>query len=210
MADCVLFCAGEFHGLARPIDHGDVILGVDGGLAHLQALSLTPSAVLGDFDSLGYVPEGARVFPVEKDDTDCMLAVRYGLSQGLRRFYIYGGMEGQRLDHTLANLQTLLYLAQNGSIGYLIGKTQVATVITNSTLRFPEGTGTVSVFAMGGAARGVSIQGMKYALENGVLSPDFPLGVSNSLIGKKATVQVEDGSLLVIFPRGEFPEVCPC
>ena len=76
MGRCVIFCAGGFEKLALPIEEDDYILAADGGLAHLQKLGLAPDGILGDFDSLGYVPENAQVFPVEKDDTDAMLAVR--------------------------------------------------------------------------------------------------------------------------------------
>ena len=82
MKTCHIFCAGGFEKLACPIEEGDYILAADGGLKHLQALGLQPHGILGDFDSLGFVPEGAQVFPVEKDDTDSMLAVRKGLALG--------------------------------------------------------------------------------------------------------------------------------
>ena len=111
MNTCVIVCAGDFHEWIRPLDASDYLLAADGGLAHLQAQDLTPDGILGDFDSLGYVPEGAQVFPVEKDDTDSMLAIRRGLALGYRRFEIYGALDGKRLDHTIANLQSLLAMA---------------------------------------------------------------------------------------------------
>ena len=85
MGKCIVFCAAEFDKLAQSIAEDDYILAADGGLRHLETLSLKPHAILGDFDSLGYVPQGAAVFPVEKDDTDAMLAVRHGLERGSSR-----------------------------------------------------------------------------------------------------------------------------
>ena len=108
MGNCIIFCAGGFDGLLEAPTDNDYIIAADGGYRHAQALGITPHAILGDFDSLGFVPEEAEVFPVEKDDTDAMLAVRHGLEKGCKTFYIYGGMEGDRADHTVANLQTLL------------------------------------------------------------------------------------------------------
>ena len=201
MVNCIIFCAGEFDGLLEKPTKNDYIIAADGGCRHTQALGITPDAVWGDFDSLGFVPEGAEVFPVEKDDTDAMLAVRHGLKKGFDRFYIYGGMEGKRLDHTIANLQTLLYMAEKGSQGFLFGKRQIATAIKNDTLSLPAVNGTVSVFAMGGNARGVTIRGMQYETENITLSPGFPLGVSNHGIGKDAAITVKDGALLIIYDR---------
>ena len=177
------------------------MIAADGGYRHAQSLGLTPNCVLGDFDSLGFVPEGAQVFPVEKDDTDAMLAVRHGLSLGFGEFVIYGGLDGDRVDHTVANLQTLLFVKAHGGHGCLVGKTQIATVIQNDTLDLPDPKGTVSVFAMGGDAKGVSIRGLQYELESGSLSPSFPLGVSNHGRGVPARISVEDGTLLVIYDR---------
>lgn len=202
MASCVIFCAGDFAGLATPLEESDYILAADGGYAHIQSLGLTPDGVLGDFDSLGYVPEQAKIFPVEKDDTDAMLAVRHGLSLGYRRFLLYGSLEGPRLDHTVANFQTLQFLADRGAEGFLIGKEQVVTVLKNGTLRFPaEAEGILSVFCMGEDARGVTLTGLQYPLENGTLTPAFPLGVSNHFTGRPATVTVSKGSLLLIYDR---------
>ena len=200
MKSCVIFCAGEFHGLAEPVEDG-VCIAADGGLKHLQALGLTPDVILGDFDSLGYVPQNSNVFPVEKDDTDAMLAARRGLELGCRRFVFYGALEGPRLDHTVASFQTLQFLADRGARGYLMGKTAVVTLVKNGTLELPAGEGIVSVFCMGGDARGVTLRGLKYGLDNGTLSTGFPLGVSNHLVGTPASVTVEDGSLLVFYPR---------
>ena len=202
MKKCIILCAGGFDGLLSAPGEGDYIIAADGGYRHAQALGITPDCILGDFDSLGFVPEGANVFPVEKDDTDAMLAVRHGLSLGFEEFEVYGGMEGDRVDHTIANLQTLFYLEEHGALGWLIGKKQVATVIKNDRLFLPESNkGTVSVFAIGGQARGVTIKNLYYEAENITLSPAFPLGVSNHCVGKEAEITVKEGTLLVIYDR---------
>ena len=208
MESCVIFCAGGFDGLAQPIKEDDYIIAADGGYRHICDLGLTPDLVLGDFDSLGFVPEGAETFPVEKDDTDAMLAVRRGLELGFDRFVLYGGLDGERLDHTLANFQTLQYLADRGAKGYLVGNHYVAAVVKNAAVQFPEtAEGVLSVFCMGADATGVTLSGLKYNVENGSLTAGFPLGVSNHFTGQKATVSVKNGSLLLLYDRkNEFFE----
>lgn len=202
METCVIFCAAGFDALAEPIDAGDFVIAADGGLRHTQKLNITPHAILGDFDSLGYVPQGSRVFPVEKDDTDAMLAIRLGLERGLRRFLIYGGMDGPRPDHTLANLQSLLFLAEHGARGYLVGNTHIATAIQRETVTFPEGAqGILSLFCIGADAHGVTLKNLKYPLENSSLTAAFPLGVSNHFTQGRASVTVEDGALIALFDR---------
>lgn len=200
METCVIFCAGGFEKLARPIDASDFILAADGGLVHLQKLGLMPHGIIGDFDSLGYIPQNAQVFPVEKDDTDSMLAVRRGLELGFRRFEIYGALDGDRLDHTIANLQTLHFLAEHGAVGYLVGLRHIVTVVRNGCIRFSkEAKGILSVFCLTEKARGVCLRGLKYPMENGTLTSGFPLGVSNHFIGEEAVVAAGDGMVTVMY-----------
>lgn len=202
MGNCVIFCAAEFDSLARPLEKGDFVIAADGGLRHTQKLNITPDGILGDFDSLGFTPEGANVFPVEKDDTDAMLAVRQGLSLGFREFILYGSLDGPRLDHAIANFQTLQFLADNDAFGYLVGSSYLATVVKNGQLVFPAGLeGTISVFCLGADAEGVDIDGLYYPLKNGTLTAGFPLGVSNHFTGEAAKVTVKNGSLLILWDR---------
>lgn len=208
MGSCVIFCAAEFDALARPLAEDDFVIAADGGLRHTEKLGIVPQEILGDFDSLGYTPTGANVFPVEKDDTDAMLAVRRGLELGYREFVLYGSVDGSRLDHTVANFQTLQFLADRGATGYLVGKDFLTTVVQNGAIAFPAGCrGTVSVFCLGSDASGVTLEGLYYPLKNGTLTAGFPLGVSNYFTGNPARISVGRGSLLVLWQRENgFPE----
>ncbi len=202
MDTCVIFCAGEFDGLVQPLDDTCRIIAADGGLKHLDALGRKPDIVLGDFDSLGYTPRGADVFPVEKDDTDAMLAVRRGLALGFRRFVLYGSLDGPRLDHTVANLQTLLFLAEHHAAGFLVGTRYIAAAVKNGTLFFPpSASGILSVFCLGSDASGVTLTGLKYPLTDAVLTAGFPLGVSNHFTGAPAAVTVKRGCLITLYDK---------
>ena len=202
MATCVIFCAGGFDKLAEPIGKDDLVIAADGGLVHAQRLGIEPDVVLGDFDSLGYTPQNSQVFPVEKDDTDAMLAVRHGLLRGCDRFILYGTLDGPRLDHTIANFQTLQFLADRNATGYLIGIDYIATVLKNGTIRFSaDAEGILSLFCMGPQAEGITITGLKYSLDNAALHAGHPLGVSNHFIGKESRITVRKGSLLILWDR---------
>ncbi len=201
MKTCIIFCAAEFDGLLFPIPEDALVIAADGGLRHTQALGLQPDVILGDFDSLGYVPGDSRVFPVEKDDTDTMLAVKLALDRGCDFFVFYGALDGPRLDHTVANFQTLGYLATHGARGVLIGRDYIVTVLSSETIRFPAtATGILSLFCMGGSAR-VTIGGLQYPLDRGILTPDFPLGVSNHFQSREARITVHDGQVLALWDR---------
>ncbi len=179
-----------------------LILCADGGYTALQQAGILPDAVLGDFDSLGYLPAHPNLIrhPVEKDDTDMALAVQYGRDRGFRRFLLYGGMGG-RTDHTLGNLALLQQMAIRKEQGWLFGNGEVFTAISQGqTLRFPkEMHGIFSVFAAGGVAEGVTLEGFKYPLDRATLSPAVPLGVSNEFTGAPASVSVEAGTLLLFW-----------
>ena len=201
MKTCIIFCAAGFDGLLAPIPEDALVIAADGGLRHAEGLGLRLDVILGDFDSLGYVPADSRVFPVEKDDTDAMLAARVGLEQGCGFFLFYGSLDGPRLDHTVANFQTLAYLATHGARGVLIGRDYIAAVLREESIGFSEeATGILSLFCLGASAE-VSIEGLKYGLDHGRLTPDFPLGVSNHFEGKAARVTVHHGLVLALWDR---------
>lgn len=197
---CYIFGAGDIVPLRTPPTAGDYVIAADGGWTTCRAVGITPDLLLGDFDSLDTVPDFHNVerVPVEKDDTDMMLAVKRGLALGHREFHLYGGMGGMRTDHTIANLQTLLYLARHGAIGWLYGCGETYTAIRNGSMTLPaQGSGILSVFCLGADAEGVTIRGAQYEVENVILTADFPLGVSNHFVGRPITVSVTCGSLLL-------------
>lgn len=197
---CFIFGAGDFSALHSVPKENDLILAADGGWTACRAAGLTPHLLIGDFDSLSCPPDFDRIrrVSVVKDDTDMMLAVKEGLARGERLFHLYGGMGGRRTDHTIANLQTLLYLAHHGARGWLYGRGERYTAICNEEITIQGVPGGVfSVFCFGAQARGVTIAGGRYTQENAVLDADFPLGVSNHFLTGPATVSVKDGTLLI-------------
>lgn len=202
MKHCFIFAAGTFYGLRRkPEEPEDLVIAADAGYRTCRELGIVPDLLLGDFDSMDQPTDFANIHrsPVEKDDTDTMLAVKTGLEQGCREFHLYGGTGGRRLDHTLANLQTLLYLRRRGARGYLYDNDFVWTVIENETIRVDKTVewGLLSVFCLGDRARGVTETGVQYPLRDAELTAEFPLGVSNHILEPVAMVGVEAGTLAV-------------
>ena len=197
---CFIIGAGSFYGLPVPVRDTDTVVAADGGWRVCRELSLTPSLLVADFDSLDAVPEFDHILrlPVEKDDTDMMLAIKEGLARGETEFHLYGGMGGRRTDHTIANLQCLLYLAAHGAQGWLYGDGEQFTAICGGEITLPaREKGIVSVFCMGADAQGVTIEGGQYTVHDAVLTASFPLGVSNHFVGKAVRVSVDSGCLLI-------------
>ena len=197
----VCYIIGAWHGEQARISPAadDFVIAADGGYAALTSVGVTPNLVVGDFDSLGYVPQAEEVIqhPVMKDDTDMMLAVKLGLQRGYRNFVMLGSVGG-RLDHTLANLQTLLYLAEHDARGVLYGENTVITAVCNDTLTV-SGTGTISVFCLSGEAKGVTEEGLLYSLSDATMVSGYPIGVSNEFLDGPGKISVRDGSLIVLW-----------
>ena len=198
---CYIFGAGSYYGLRSKPDVSDYVIAADGGWRWCRSAGLTPDLLLGDFDSLGEVPAFDHILrvPVEKDDTDSMLAIREGLARGCTEFYFYGATGGHRLDHTLANLQSLAFLRRHGARGYLYDDNFVYTVIENEhlTVRQTVDWGLLSIFNLGADAEGLTLRGVQYELTDAPLGSAFPLGVSNHIITPQAEIDVRRGLLLV-------------
>lgn len=205
---CIIIAAGEITVSQIEVNEEDFVIAADGGLIYCDYLKLVPNVIIGDFDSLSgkrlsdvevmenLKSENIIRLPIEKDDTDTIACVKYGLEKGYRDFRIYSACGGKRLDHVIANMQTLLFIKNRGAEGYLIDRDRTVFVIRNETVDFQDSLkGRMSLFSMGDQAH-VSIRGMKYNAENRLFTNDFPLGVSNEFIGEKASVTVTDGAIL--------------
>ena len=205
---CYIVGAAPSEALPAP-RAGDFLIAAARGYASLRAAGLAPDLIMGDFDSLGFTPEGDNVLPHSpiKDDTDLLLAIRWAMERGWRRFVIYGALGGRRLDQTVASFQTLRFLVDHGAKGLLVGDGWNVTLLQNAALRFPaDASGWLSVFVSGEEARGVTLRGLKYEITNHTLTCGMPLGVSNEFLGKEARIAVADGALFVLWQGGVTPE----
>ena len=207
-------CAGEFHPTKIDRKPEDFVIAVDGGLMHLKKCGIEPDFLLGDFDSLGeefahtvakYRAMGNshfRQLPVIKDDTDTVAAAHLGIEMGYREFLIYGA-RGGRLDHTMANIQTMVWILRNGGRPWMLDGSTRVTVIGPGVFPIPgDFKGTVSLFALDSCLEGVTIRGMKYEVQNAAVPNDYPLGCSNETVllqaGEEAYYSIGKGTGLLI------------
>jgi len=178
---------------------GDFLIAADGGLDHLARWGLRPDLLIGDLDSLETAPVGIPCMqhPRKKDDADLSLAIDEALARGHDHIIITGAWGG-RPDHCVGSLQLLAKAARQGVRVELLCGGYVATAIADGQSLQLRGSGTVSVFAYGGQATGVTIQGLEYPLDRASLRDDTPLGVSNTLNGE-GEIFLEHGTLLVLY-----------
>jgi thiamine pyrophosphokinase len=157
-------------------------------------------ALLGYDD---FLPDKENIIchQTDKDDTDMMLAVKEGLARGCREFYLYGGVGG-RTDHMISNIRVLIYIAQQGARGFLVGAEELMTIVHNGSLTIPADQQTghyLSVFCESGIAKGVTLKNLKYELSDTELTNDTTLCTSNEFIGKDAHIEVKEGTLLIVW-----------
>ena len=211
---CIIISAGHFVPMEIPIGEEDLVIACDAGYLYAEQLGILPDLIVGDFDSLSEAgPAAVRSLQeiaesdpsrivrldVRKDDTDTIKAVKIAFSKGYRKFMLYGSLGGKRIDHSFANIQTLLFIKHNGGTGYIMEENRLLLIAENETVRFHRGnTGMVSVFSVSEVSRGVTIKGLMYTMEDGELRNDFPLGVSNEfIIDEEAEITVREGTLLI-------------
>ena len=184
-------------------DAFDHIIAVDGGLRSLEEVGVKPDVALGDFDSLGYVPTGMRTvrFSKDKDKSDMELALKRAKSQRFDNVVVFGALGG-RLDHTLANMGVFSKYSELGLKVTVIDDDTAVFFLTGPDIFEAPAleSGVVSVFAMSDVTEGVFERGMKWDLDDVVLTNRESIGLSNELIGEAVMIGVEKGTICVIFP----------
>lgn len=209
---CYIVGAGDFFAsdfnLIKSATSDDCIIAADGGLATLLSYGIVPNVVIGDFDSckkefIDTLPTTTTIITLnpDKDVTDLDACVTHGMNSGYQHFTILGA-SGGRFDHTIANIQLMHRLANNGQKVQMYTKDNCLITLHNNEIHFSKQCkGVLSVFSLCDFSYGVTETGLKYTLENATLSNQFALGVSNELIGKKSLIKVNEGTLLIVFPR---------
>lgn len=190
---------------SRLLRADDWIIAVDGGAAHAQAMGALPNEVIGDMDSLpdelrvALQAAGARFFPypADKDETDLELALLRAVELGAAEVLILGALGG-RLDQTLANLFLLVHPALAGMDVRLVEGAQTAFLVRRQVLIHGCPGDTVSLIPLGGDARGVTAEGLRWPLHGETLRFGATRGISNVLLREQASVTVEEGVMLCV------------
>ena len=197
---------GDYRTVGAMLRQDDYVIYCDCGLRHMDGLGAEPDLIVGDFDSYSNPEMGTEtiVLPCEKDDTDTVFAVKEAIKRGFEDFLLVG-VVGERLDHTLGNVSILLMLDSAGKKGIIIDdysemeivsdRCEKPCIIDDSYVYF-------SLINISGTARGVTIRGAKYPLENAEITCEYQYGVSNEVLpGCTAEVIVGEGKLLLIKVR---------
>lgn len=204
---CVILSASEFAPLQmEQILPTDYLIACDAGYLQAQQYGRTPDLILGDFDSAP-LPNAQNVLqlPAEKDDTDTHYAAKIAVEKGFSSVLMLGAWGGSRLEHSLANLATGLWLAkQNVEVSLATSHSTIRFLLANNSLQLPYAPNEYfSLFPLEGAATGITLIGAKYPLKDATLSPAFPLGVSNETTKSGTTILLATGALAVVCTKKE-------
>ncbi|MGI9605978.1 MAG: thiamine diphosphokinase [Acidimicrobiales bacterium] len=182
----------------------DVVIAVDGGIAAVRSLGLVPNSVVGDLDSASPADvawarsEGALVveFSPEKDATDLELALDHAVDLGAERVIVLG-LGGGRSDHLLGNWAVV---CAHRPCAVEVLETGARSYIVHDRFERAVGEGrTVSIIPWGGPCV-VSTDGLRWPLDQTVMSPVASLGISNEAVAADIVVDVHEGTAIVAIP----------
>lgn len=191
----------------------DILVAADGGAARMLALGLTPSVVVGDFDSLApeelrqVTAHGARVVrhPVRKDRTDAEIACREALTLGVGVLDLVGGL-GAAFDHAVGHLAVLRWLAGRGVPARLLDPSLTCMVMPGHSRLQVAAVGARFSLQPLTARVMVSLQGFEYELTRATLRADSCRGLGNTVAAARAEVRIHTGAAAVIIAAPQLAE----
>ncbi len=193
--------------MGRYVQPGDFVVACDAGYRNAERLDLRADLIVGDFDSAPQpkTEHETIVLPHVKDDTDTQYAARWLLEHGYDTITMLGALGGARLEHTLANLATGLYLAKNGvQVQLADERSELHFLVPGQEMVLHRGNWMyLSLFPMEGTLTGVGISGAYYLLTDAELTADYPLGVSNEFTEDTARLSCKGGCGVVVLTRDD-------
>ena len=201
-----IFTGGEIYHkyIEECPEEGDLVISADAGYRNATLMGVHTNLLIGDFDSLGQVPDDVDEvlrLPVEKDLTDTQVAVEKAIEKGADEIIIVGSTVG-RLDHALSTLAILEeYWEKRIPMCIVNGQNRVrfirnsGFILVRSQYRF------FSLIAADEKVKGVSIEGAKYPLANKMLTRRHQFAVSNEIVKNAALITVKKGGIFIIESR---------
>ena len=203
---CVIVGGAEirnYRAACESLDPGDFNIFCDNGLLHQKALGVEPHLIVGDFDSHPNprLDTETIVLPREKDDTDTVFAVKEAVKRGFDDF-LFLGVAGGRLDHTLGNVSLLLMLHRRGKRALLVDDWSEMEIVSKDPVYIDGSFPFFSLLNISGTAEGITVAGAKYPLRDAEIRCTCQYGISNeALPGRQARVSVRKGELLLVRVR---------
>lgn len=198
----VIFLNGEpYRGEADTA--GAWVIAADGAYRDCLIRGIRPDETVGDFDSLGFVPEGAESVPVRKNFTDGQLAAEIALARGADEVVFYGG-GGGREDHFYGNLQVLYFLMKRGVRAEMVTNyTRIFLTDRGFDLTLAAGT-TLSVAPFFEQVHIHDSDGLEYPANDLIIHAGETRGISNRAAESRVRMTVSGGIAVVFVVAAEF------
>ena len=201
-----IFTGGEIyheHIAERP-EEGDLVISADAGYRNATLMGVHTNLLIGDFDSLGQIPDDVDDIlrlPPEKDLTDAQIAVDTAIEKGAEEIIIVGSTSG-RFDHTLSLLAILEKYWERRIPMYIVnGQNRVRFIRNSGFIVIRSQYRYFSLLAVDEKVKGVSIEGAKYPLVNKTLMRSHQYAVSNEITKNAALITVKRGGVYIIESR---------
>lgn len=187
-------------------DNYDFIICADGGANHAYEMGIIPDYILGDLDSANnkvveyYKDNGVKFekFPSKKNETDTELCIYLANKLKARHIDFIGALGG-RVDHMLANINLLYYVRKMQIVPRIIDEKIIMYILIDEDMVITGEIGdTVSLIPVNGDAKGITLKGLEYPLDNYDMKYGQPIGISNVMLKESCKISVHKGSLLVI------------
>jgi thiamine pyrophosphokinase len=213
----VIFANGVLGSIETAKDmaaQSDYIIAADGGAKHCEQLGIVPDLLIGDLDSVtdddlrSLTDKGVEIIrhPVHKDQTDLELAVREARNRGADDIAVVGALGG-RWDMTLANVMLLGANLAGINVRLVDGPHELFMLYGGNSITVQGGAGDLlSLIPLGREARGVTLEGLEYPLNDALIEFGSTLGISNVFLGEKAIVHLVEGALLCVHLKGGAPK----
>jgi len=187
------------------IKKDDYIICLDKGLEYAAAAGITPSVILGDFDSVSedilkkYKSKGIsiREYPAQKDFTDMELGISEAIRAGVQELIMLAALGG-RADHMMGNIDNMLQALEKGIQAAIYDEKQhIYLINTCRSFHYKKGA-IISLLAFSNKVEGVTTGNLEYPLKNEILVKGYSRGISNIFSEDMAIIELSSGILQVV------------
>lgn len=207
MKKALILGGGEIKNYTEILSHLDedtMIFCADSGYNHALKMNLTPDYIVGDLDSLKNPPKEIPIIRLspDKDYTDTTLTIKTAVEKGCGNL-VLAGMLGGRIDHTLSNIQSLVYCLENNLNAFITdGETHIYAIKAEGEkveiVLPPKAGHYFSLISFSSECTCVNIVNAKYLLHDHLLTNTIPRAVSNQfLTDTPATISLTNGIMLI-------------
>ena len=179
-----------------------MVLGCDGGWKHAEGLGLELTLILGDLDSVGEAPSDVDCVALPDQQASDLAKVLLWCASHHPNLPVHViGLEGGRLDHTLAAPAALIE-AKSDAVMHVSGG-DLRRIPTGELHTVPAEPGMIIGLHPYGEVQVIHLAGVTWALEDVVLTTGTQ-GVHNVAKGAEVNIHLASGDLVVSRSRNHL------